>query len=579
MKDLQRNQRQRLQDETMARQSNFTGEPDHARRDFLKSAAGAGALSAATAVGLGSLIVAPARVQAEELVPYPAGLRRSEAYRIRLDAALSHLHEEYPRQISNGDEEFYPDRRANFFKCLPQDDLGEVDPLAYEQFLAALRSGEPAVFEAIPLSNEAARKLANPQAAYAFELMSRDSRATVIPPAPAFASAESAAEIAEVYWQAATRDVPFSHYGENSSISAAVEDLNYFTAIKAPLGPYQITTDTVFRAGLPGDLLGPYLSQFLWLAVPYGAASIEQRYPVPIAGEDFMTDYSEWLAIQRGAAPTRQLAFDPTPRYLYNGRALSEYVHKDALFQAYFNAAMIINSFGSDALDRNNPYLYSTNQSGFATFGAAHLFDMVAKAARLGLEAAWFHKWLVHRRLRPEVFAARIHNQLNGEKDYGINQEILDSDAVEVMLDLYGTRLLPQAYPEGSPTHPAYPAGHSAVGGACATVLKAFVNEDFVIPEPVQSSENGDFLDAWDGDDLTLGNEINKLAGNISIGRCTAGVHFRSDGRGLAVGEAVAIGMLRDYSLTYNENFAGFTLTTLDGRSIRIVDGLVEDLS
>jgi hypothetical protein len=313
--------------------------------------------------------------------------------------------------------------------------------------------------------------------------------------------------------------------------------------------------------------------------VPYGAATFEQRYLVPIAGEDFMTDYEEWLAIQRGAAPARQLAFDPIPRYLYNGRALGEYVHKDALFQAYFNAAMIINSFGPDALDQDNPYLYSTTQNGFATFGAAHLFDMVAKAARLGLEAAWFHKWLVHRRLRPEVFAARIHNQLDGAKDYDINQEILDSGAVDAMFNQYGTGLLPQAYPEGSPTHPAYPAGHSTVGGACATVLKAFVNEAYVIPEPVQTSATGDFLDAWEGDDLRLGNEINKLAGNISIGRCAAGVHFRSDGRGLAVGEAVAIGMLQDYSLTYNEDFAGFTLTKLDGRRIRIADGLVEDLS
>lgn len=32
--------------------------------------------------------------------------------------------------------------------------------------------------------------------------------------------------------------------------------------------------------------------------------------------------------------------------------------------------------------------------------------------------------------------------------------------------------LLPQAYPEGAPTHPAYGAGHAAGSGACATILK-----------------------------------------------------------------------------------------------------------
>ena len=33
---------------------------------------------------------------------------------------------------------------------------------------------------------------------------------------------------------------------------------------------------------------------------------------------------------------------------------------------------------------------------------------------------------------------------------------------------------LSQAFPEGSPTHPAYPTGHGAVAGACITVLKFF---------------------------------------------------------------------------------------------------------
>jgi len=40
----------------------------------------------------------------------------------------------------------------------------------------------------------------------------------------------------------------------------------------------------------------------------------------------------------------------------------------------------------------------------------------------------------------------------------------------------------PQSYPEGSPTHPAYPTGHGVVGGACITVLKFFFDGTFVIP-------------------------------------------------------------------------------------------------
>src|SRR5262249_48326016 len=66
-------------------------------------------------------------------------------------------------------------------------------------------------------------------------------------------------------------------------------------------------------------------------------------------------------------------------------------------------------------------------------------------------------------------------------------------------------------------------------------------------------------LEPLAGAPLTLGNEIDKLAANIALGRDAAGVHYRSDSiRGLFVGEQQALGLLRDYSRTYNERFDGF---------------------
>jgi hypothetical protein len=547
----------------------------HSRRGFLKTAGGAGALTAAASMGFGSLLAAPEEARASGLNPWQRSSRRVDAFRTRKRAAFVHFREKSERQHSNGDEQLYADKRASFFKCLPQNELGEVDLGAYEALLAALWSGRPADFEDIPLSPSAVRKLANPQAAYAFDMIGVDPHATTLAPAPTFASAEVAAEMGEVYWQALSRDVPFIDFETDAQIADAVDDLNSFSVIVAPTEGGEITPGTLFRQDTEGGLTGPYVSQFLLRDIPYGPTTIVQRYSVPDAGVDFMTDYSDWLAIQRGAAPASSIAVDPTPRYIYNGRALGQYVHLDVLFQAYFNAAMMIAAFGPDALDRNNPYLHSGTQGGFATFGGPHVFDLVTKAARVGLESAWFHKWLVHRRLRPEVFAGRIENQLSGVKDYGIHPDVLDSEAVARVQDEYGTALLPQAYPEGSPTHPAYAAGHSVVAGACATVLKAFFDEDFVIPDPVQASSDGLALEPWSGQDLTLGGEIEKLAGNVSIGRCTAGVHYRSDGRGLTVGEQQAIGILRDYSITYNEDFDGFTFTTFGGVRVRIVDGHV----
>src|SRR5262249_60075655 len=117
---------------------------------------------------------------------------------------------------------------------------------------------------------------------------------------------------------------------------------------------------------------------------------------------------------------------------------------------------------------------------------------------------------------------------------------------------------LPQAYPEGSPTHPAYPAAHAVNAGACATVLKAFLDERYIIPDPVEATADGTRLEPWRGAELTLRREIDKLASHIALARNAAGVHFRSDSiEGLKLGEDVALGLLSETSLTYSERFDG----------------------
>jgi len=550
------------------------------RRGFLKGIGGTGAAAAAASLGLGSTLVAPESAEAEVIGPAGPVQRRLQAYGVRRNAARAYLLEPpLGLQDCNGDEALYADLRATFSKALPHDNLGEVDLGAYQSLRDALESGDPADFNLVPLSPVADRKLANPQAAYTFEMTGRDSHATRMQPAPAFASALQSAEMGEVYWQALTRDVPFRNYVSDPTIAAAVADLNGFSETVGPKVGGLVTPGTIFRGETPGDLAGPYISQFLWQEVPFGLAKIDQRYNFPQPGIDFMTDYAEWLAIQRGSAPTTPITFDPTPRYIYSARAMGEYVHVDVTFQSYLNAALIMFSYGPAALDPNNPYLTSPNQGGFVTFGLADIADLVTKAANVALKGAWWQKWLVHRRLRPEVMAGRIENQLNGSKNYGIDAEILSSNAVANLQSANGNALLPMAFPEGSPTHPSYPAGHATNAGACATILKAFFNEDFVIPNPVEASADGLSLDPWAGAPLTLGGEINKLANNISLGRDAAGVHYRSDGiDGVSVGEQQAIGVLADYSRGYNEDFAGFSLHRFDGQELLIVDGEVHEV-
>ena len=317
--------------------------------------------------------------------------------------------------------------------------------------------------------------------------------------------------------------------------------------------------------------MGPYISQFLWKDIPFGATTIVQRYRTTVAGDDHMTLYEEWLNIQNGLSPAASNKFDSTPRYIRNGRDMSEWVHRDFSYQGILSACLILLGFGQLALDPANPYLFSATQGGFTTFGAPHILDLVARAARAALEDAWFQKFLVHRRLRPEEFGGRVHNRLTGAADYPINRELLASKAVSEVFNKFGTYLLPMAFPEGCPTHPSYPQAHASVCGAGVTMLKAFFNESFVIPNPVVASADGLSLLPFSGPPLTVGGELNKLAANVSLGRDIAGVHYRSDAiEGLKLGEAVAIGILQDYRNTYNENFTGFSLTRFDGTTIII---------
>src|SRR5205823_1929665 len=128
---------------------------------------------------------------------------------------------------------------------------------------------------------------------------------------------------------------------------------------------------------------------------------------------------------------------------------------------------------------------------------------------------------------------------------------------------------------EGSPLHPAYGAGHATVAGACVTILKAFFNESFVIPEPVVPGPDGHTLWPYTcpgADRLTVGGELNELAANVALGRNFAGIHWRADYmESLKLGEAVAISILRDQRASYNEQFGGFNFTKFDGTTITVL--------
>jgi hypothetical protein len=197
------------------------------RRRFLRTSASL----AATGLTLGAIGLSPlpARTAALNSQPTPSdppteGTSRAEkSFTIRKDTALHNRNLPFPDQINNGDEERYPERIACFTKGLPHDEAGIVKAPAYEALLKAIRTGEPSNFETIPLGGTV--RLVNPQAGLTFDLEGTDSHQLMMRPAPAFASAERAAEAAECYWMALLRDVSFAQYATNEAAIAACEEL------------------------------------------------------------------------------------------------------------------------------------------------------------------------------------------------------------------------------------------------------------------------------------------------------------------------------------------------------------------
>lgn len=554
--------------------------PGVSRRGFLGGLGTAAAAMAVGTVGLEAVAASPAG--AAEVGPLGEGARREAAFVFRRNAATFHRKLDWPAHPCNGDEALYPSKIGNFSKGLPHNGFGEVDTDAYASLLKALSSGNPSDFEDIQLGLGA--KLTNPQAGLAFDLEGADSHELAQPPAPSLSSAEEASEMVELYWMARLRDVRFDTYATNAVAAQAAAELTAQGAsFKGPKVGGAVTAQTLFRDIAPGVLDGPYLSQFMILPTPFGTEFVDRRSRVYLPGTDRMTTVANWLNVQNGGTPFETQDFDPQRRYLRNGRDLSQWVHIDVLFQAYFNACltMLTPPNPSDAessglgvpFNAGNPYHGSLTQIGFGTFGPPGIKALLCEVASRALKAVWFQKWFVHRRLRPEAFAGLVHFQKTTNRYPGVlHNKVLNSQAAQGVFDQNGTYLLPMAFPEGSPTHPAYGAGHATVAGACVTILKAVFDENFVIDSSLTRKVASDGLSLEPlNQPLTIRGELNKVASNIATGRNIAGVHWRSDAfYSLRLGQAIAVNILRDQRAGFNEVFNGYTFTGFDGETITV---------
>ncbi|MGA8538109.1 MAG: vanadium-dependent haloperoxidase [Terriglobales bacterium] len=452
----------------------------------------------------------------------------------------------------------------------------------------AFATGNPADFDKIIMGG--ARTLNGPQGALCFDLEGCDGvqfgnapspanqeGVVVVPPPPAVASAAYGTELAEMYWCSLLRDVAFTEYASNAVANEAAAELSLMSHYAGPRNTSgQVTTDLLFRGGYPGENVGPYLSQFLITPTALGQQPISQQLTTYLPHVDYMTDLTTWFEVQNGIATGLQNQVDPQPRYLHNGRGLAALTHVDVLYQEYFTALLVLASLGVP-LNPGNPYIDSTTQNGFSTFGAPDMAASIGEFAARALDRVWYQKWVVHLRHRPESgggIVQLIQTSQGNTIDAKLNRNILNSKALETSFSQYGSYLLSQAFPEGSPAHPAYPTGHGTIAGACITLLKFFFDGNYAIPNPLLPADNGLSLAPYTGSDagqITVNGELNKLAHNVSFGHgIHAGIHWRSDtDDSMLLGEAFAISVLQDKAQTYNEKFT-INFTKLDGTTATI---------
>ncbi|TDH60738.1 twin-arginine translocation pathway signal protein [Dankookia rubra] len=500
----------------------------------------------------------------------------------------------------NGDEDRYSNRIGADHRGLPHDARGEVDPAAWNALTKALASRSSADFEAIPLGGT--RRLVGPLTTLASNLLGLQPRQFAAPPAPALASAARAAEAVEITWQALLRDVPFAEYRNDtrhSGLLTAVDELNRLHEFYGPRSGGQVTPESLFRGSVlyrdladssgkggrwavpPGTLDGPYVSQFFYRDIPFGAQSLAARIRTYAPTNEFLTNPTEWLHVQNGHAPRGRIAHDPLPRFVATGRDLGSYAHgaqgfRSAATQLLFTPASAGGLYpaAQPPLALNDPYRRLTRLAASSgAFSGPYAQSLVELGTSLGIRVAYHHKWWTARVLRPEAFAGLVQQRLaNQAADYPIHEAYLGSRALERSRATHGSFLLGQLYPEGAPLHGSYPGGAAIAAAVTATLLKAFIDEAREWPDPVQPDpQDPTRLVTWKGPKLTLGGELNKFALNYASGRSWAGIHWRSDAAAaFALGEEVAIALLREQQESFAEPFEGFALTRFDGTQVTL---------
>ena len=460
--------------------------------------------------------------------------------------------------------------QALFSKGLPHPDQKTPLTATFQQLVSGIQNKNIGQITSVANAN---KKLVDPYTVVDKEIIGKFKSSYRLDPTPSPFSAQASAELLEVYAMALLRDIPFHQWttlaqDSSSVVSKVLSDLNSVKQhLNGPTINGQITVKSLFRGPCPGELKGPLVSQFLYQPIQLGSLYVEQKYECPSNLKNYMTDVSGFLHIWNGGNPSEPIILKGDSRYLITIRDCANYIHLDQMWQPFFMT-------GTWLLSKIPIGFTCTQRSGakFISLGPIDLFDIMMNATKLAMNSAWVWKW-TQMKMRPEEFAYQVHLKKTNPAQ-GLNfHSILSTDNHEILNlihDLSQNYLLPQAYPEGSPGHPSYPAGHAVIAGAMCTILKAWFDCTATFPNPKIPNVDGSGLVAFTEETLNVGDELDKMASNCGIFRNFAGIHYRSDmNAGILLGEMIAIDLLQDFVGRY-ANQVQFTIKKRNGNTIFI---------
>ena len=197
------------------------------------------------------------------------------------------------------------------------------------------------------------------------------------------------------------RDLPFSRFDDDALLAKAITEIRarFLDAtsdatdagrlrlgldLPQRAGALDISPRTVFRSGLPDEENGPVVSQFFLHDAAFGTHRIFQSQIPYRQGRNYLTDHGTWLLAENTGYDRHGRHYpnanhysddnayyetDLKRRRMRTMRDLARFVNRDALHQAYFDAALMLIAWNAPT-DKGNPYGHGrTRDIGFGTLG------------------------------------------------------------------------------------------------------------------------------------------------------------------------------------------------------------------